>query len=117
MIYVLALISISVAVFGRWVTRAGRAPRWTAWLAYGQLATTIATGGYAWWRLNKTFESIGDVNPADRQAILSADIRTAMIALAIGSVIALIVAITLGVFWLISTPRSSASSSPPSPSP
>jgi hypothetical protein len=105
MLIVLAIVSISVAGFGRWVTRAGRAPKWSAWLGYGQLAACAAAGSYAWWRLHTTFDRLGDLNPADRQAVLSADIQTAMIAMAIGSGIALIVAIVLGVFWLMSTPR------------
>jgi hypothetical protein len=117
MLIVLAVVSISVAGFGRWVTRAGRAPAWSAWLAYGQVVVCAVTGAFAYTKLRTTFDTITYMNPADRQNALRTDIQSSMIALAIGAGIALIVAIVLGAFWQRSTPRSSASSSPPSPSP
>lgn len=105
MLIVLAVVSVSIAVWARWLVRANRAPRAVRWIGWGVVASSMTLGALAWSRLREVTAIADGLAPAARQAYLSSEVRIVMVELAVASGLALVAAIALGYFTLSTTPR------------
>jgi hypothetical protein len=84
---VLSVAAVAICVWAWWVAAERDAPAWARVAAVVVAAVDVGVSGYAMWRIHIAFERVREVNPAERQRVLSDELQQAYGALAIGGAV------------------------------
>lgn len=100
MLIALAAVSGLIAVWSAWLVRARAVPGWVRLVAPLVVTSTIVTAALTFWLIHDAFDNAKTEYSGNKASALARDISTAMNAIAVGCVIAVLGAAILGWFTL-----------------
>ena len=100
MLIALAALSALIVVWSAWLVRARVVPGWVRLVSPLVVTTTIVTAALTFWLMHRAVGDVSLANPAERQHVLADGIATAMSAIMVGCITAVLGAAILGWFTL-----------------